>query len=183
MTQSAAAKAAAAKNKAAAEDVDPDVEDTDAEVNAPDGDPSEGEVQDEIAARTADEEDDQADVFTKQFLVAVPYRDDMELSDQDHEDHAAVVASEAINNGLRVIGDIRFVSAEPSGQLGHAMKLDGTPAEYSTLLTYEADAVPAHLTGAGPTVETSDQLATNAEVVSPRDVLEGDDDNADDEVE
>lgn len=160
--------------KAAAKKVAPDI-------NAPDADPTEEEVETEIAGRTADEDADQASVYTKQFLLGVPYSDDLEPSDQDHEDHAAVVASEAINNGLRVVGDIRYIGAEPSGQLGHAVKSDGTPVEYSTLLTYEADAVPAHLTGAGATIETSDQLATNADVISPRDVLEGDDDGDEDE--
>lgn len=139
----------------------------------------------EVAQRTADTDEESTDTYRKKFLVGAPYREDEEFTDEFHEANAAQVAESAIHAGLRVIGDIKFVGHEPSGNWGHAIKADGTPVEHSTLVTYEAKAVPAHLVGAGPTPETSDVAATQDQVVSPRDVLTGgrhadnDDDEAD----
>lgn len=122
----------------------------------------------EIAARTTDTDEDETRLYRKEFLVGAPWDPDYDYADDDHEANAAAVAQDAINAGLRVVGDIVFVGAEDSGTPY------GRRGQTCVTLVYEAEAVPAHLVGAGPTPETSDVEGTLADVVSPRDVIKDD---------
>lgn len=179
-----AAKSAAAKHAAAAKNADPDVApDEEQETISDENDNPGPEVEggngnvtnktrgEEVADRTTDTDEDSTSTYRKEFLVGGPYHEDEEFTDEFHEANAASLAESAIHAGLRIVGDIVFVGAEPSGQWGHAVDAKGEPYQRSTLVAYEAPAVPAHLVGAGPTEELSDVAATNDDVVTPRGVL------------
>lgn len=155
-------------------DIELDVTDPPATDNGTVTDMTRGE---EVAARTTDTDEGSIHKYIKRFLLHIPFSDELGLTDEVHTAHAANVAESAIHSGLRITGDITFKGAEPSGQYGHAVYADGTPVQYSTMLTYEADAVPAHLLGAGPTEETTDVAGVAADAVSPRDVLEAADED------
>jgi len=111
----------------------------------------------EVAERSTDTHEDKATVFVKEFLAAISG----DMKDFDHGPNAQSVVQDAINAGLRVIGDVTFEGADTQDVgFGHV----------STVLKYQAPAVPAHMVGAGPTEATSDQAATIADVTSPSDL-------------
>jgi hypothetical protein len=128
------------------------------------------DAQTETAMRTTDTEETSTDRFTKVFVVSAPWDDDKNYDDDDHEANAAAMVQDAINAGLRVVGGVTFEGAEA------ATTPYGRHGQVETVLTYSAPAVPAHLVGAGPTEALSDVLGTMADVVAPRDLLDGDGD-------
>ena len=114
----------------------------------------------------------------------------------DHGPNKQNLIQEAINNGLRILGlpadaqnapgqegaedlepneyhNIGLVDADDVVQFVGAELYDfGIPGreKLSYQLTYAAEAIPAHLVGAGPTEALTDQRGTVREVVSPRHV-------------
>lgn len=110
----------------------------------------------EIAARTVDNDSDRDTLFHKTFAAGFPY-DNGNWDSSGAYDHLANIAStvqDAINLGLRVIGNVEFDGAEPNPQ----------NPEVSTYLRYKAKVVPAHDVSGWTTSPTDVIMAESGDV-------------------
>lgn len=99
--------------------------------------PSEyGETGLEVAARSADQDDEPSEVWVKEIVIGPPvpgYWPPENGADSEHDANKALVLNQAIQQGVHPHGDVEYVGCEV-----HA---DGI----SLVLTYQVPVVPAHV--------------------------------------
>ena len=86
----------------------------------------------EIAMRSGDVHAAESDKFVRVFSVGTNAK---QLAGVSHEANASSLVQDAINNGLRIVGDVTFDGAEP----------DPASPDDRAFLTYSAPAMPAHM--------------------------------------
>ena len=93
-------------------------------------------AEEEVAMRSGDVTESKSKRFVKVYRVGTNAK---QLVGVDHEANASDLVQSAINNGLRIVGDVTFDGAEedPAGP--------GRRDQEYSLLTYSAPAMPAHM--------------------------------------
>lgn len=93
-----------------------------------------------MTTMTTKTKEPKSEIFTKTFLIAVPH-DTADWEARDHTAEVAATIQDAINQGLRAVGDVTFDGAESGEKFSHRVD--------NTLLTYSVECLPAELiTGA-----------------------------------